>query len=360
MLSFDLIYQQTWCSNSIRPSRFRCSFLCAHPLWHQTSKRSTFSTATDFIFILKKLKASNQKKLVFLLCLMLSSIAETVSIGSIIPFIGFISYPERFWQKTHIQYLASQLNVSQPSDLTLLFALAFFASVFVSGSLRLFSLNYANFTIQQIGSNLGSITFRQILNQPYRDHIDCNSGDVINASLTLIGSFVQLLTGLLSVINSLLTVGFILILLAVVSPLLTFSLLGFISIVYLIIILRTKSQLVILGRQINTSNVKLIDIAQESLGGIREVIVNNLRGFYSVEYERIDAQMRLSLARYQFISQFPRIVVETAALLAVSICCLFITARGWRPGISANNCSCCTCFSKAIAIISGDFTMGLV
>jgi ABC-type multidrug transport system fused ATPase/permease subunit len=290
--------------------------------------KQKFAIANNLLFILRKLRVQDQKKLILLLCLMcVSSISETVSIGSVIPFIGFIAYPERLWQKPQIQYFAGLLNFRQPSDFVILFSFAFVVSILLSAGLRTFNLYYSSFSIQRIGSHLGSITFSNTIHQPYQDQISVNSKEVINASLSLTGSFVQLLSGVLSVLNSLLTAGFIFVLLTVVSPFLTLAILGFVAFVYSVLILSTKSSLKTLGRVINDSNIRLIAIVQESLGGIREVIINNLRLFYFREYGNADLQMRLSLARYQFVSSYPRIVVEAAALLAVAIFSLTIVFR---------------------------------
>jgi len=284
--------------------------------------------AYNLLFIYKKLKPRNQKQLSFLTLLMLvGSVAETVSIGSVIPFIGFIAYPARFWQYPKIQYLAGILSFNQPSDFVILFSLLFVASILLSAGLRGFILYYSSVSIQRIGSYLGCITFRRTLCQPYQDHISLQTGDVVNASISLIGSFVQLVSGLLNVLNSVLTAGLIFILLAIVSPVLTLSLLIFLFTLYSIIVFATKSELVSLGARINTNSVRLIGIAQESLEGIREVIINNLRSYYFKEYESADLQMRLSQARYQFVTSYPRIIVEAAALLAIVIFSLIITSR---------------------------------
>ena len=57
--------------------------------------------------------------------MLLSGMAELVSLGAVLPFLSFLVNPEQLWQQLFVQDLAAWLGINTSSELLLPITLAF-------------------------------------------------------------------------------------------------------------------------------------------------------------------------------------------------------------------------------------------
>ena len=78
---------------------------------------------------------------------------------------------------------------------------------------------------------------------------------------------------------------------------------------------------------ISRSRQKHIKFLNEALGSIREIMLNNNYNFYIKNFFNIDQPMRKKMAENDFISNFPKALVETVALIYLAFLSLYVIKK---------------------------------
>ncbi len=69
--------------------------------------------------------------------MILSSLAEVVSIGAVIPFIGALSSPEEIFYRPFMQPFIQAVDLTSPNQLILPLTIVFIVAALLAGALRL-------------------------------------------------------------------------------------------------------------------------------------------------------------------------------------------------------------------------------
>ena len=285
------------------------SFAVFHELWNNISK-----------------KRQKQFRLVFLLTIA-SSLSEVVCLGSIFPFIGIITNPEKVFTSQIMSVIVNYLNLQNYADLILPLTLVFALFSIISGSLRLLliriSLKIANAT----GTDLGHNIYRKTLYQPYEVHISRNSSDIISAvaqksntatsSIIAITTFGTTFTIFLSIISTMLFINFKI---TILSALL-------ISLAYIALSRITKKKLTRNGAIISVKQNDVMRNLQDGLSAIRDILLDGTQESYSKSYLKDAQELQESRSENMFISQAPRYTIETFAMILLSLFVFFTSLK---------------------------------
>lgn len=244
-----------------------------------------------------------------------SSVSEVVNIGAIIPFIGFIgSKPVVF--NHNLVFFGHNFNLSHQS-LVLYFGFFLILLIAISAILRCFTVSLQLRLSEKIGSDIASIVFTNILNRQYLWHIENNSA----VSLGLITkdtdqAIAVVRSVLVFTVNSLLSI-FILGVLFWISPIGFFVSIVFIGSIYSVTFKFTRANLRIEGREVTYNYQKSLQVAQESLGGIRDLIIENSHSYFLATFDYYYEKQRAAFAGIQIKNQLPRYIVEGFSLIFI-------------------------------------------
>ena len=76
---------------------------------------------------------------------------------------------------------------------------------------------------------------------------------------------------------------------------------------------------------VSENNRRKLQIVQESLGSIKDIIISNNQSRFSDDFKNYDRETRKNIALSNFLSLFPRVTIESLALLAlVSFSVIFL------------------------------------
>ena len=125
----------------------------------------------------------NQFWLVLLL-MIVSSFAEMVSIGLILPFLGALTAPEKVYDHEMMQHLIQYLDISSPNQIIFPLTLIFVISAMLAGVIRLSLLYFMSRLSFSTGADLSIDIYRRTLYQDYSQHLNLNSSEVINGIIT--------------------------------------------------------------------------------------------------------------------------------------------------------------------------------
>jgi ABC-type bacteriocin/lantibiotic exporter with double-glycine peptidase domain len=263
-----------------------------------------------------------------------TSLAESVSIAILFPFLGVLASPELIFKTNSLQPIIKMLGIISPSQLLLPLTIFFGLSVLIAGVMRLLLLWATNYLSYAIGSDLSKNIYRRTLYQPYRIHCERNSSEVISGISSKTANVINVIYGILILINS--TIMLIVILVALLSinavvALATFSCFG---LIYLVIIRLTTKRLLINSQISSRESTQVIKSLQEGLGGIRDILIDGSQATYCQIYNNADQPFRRAQGNSQFISQAPRYAVEALSMLFIAILAYVLTQQADNKAIS--------------------------
>ena len=271
--------------------------------------------------LFKHLKINRRYQLFFVFLIMiLASFAELISLGSVFPFLGVLLTPEKIWNYSIIQYFVPILGIKEPKELAFHITFLFCVAAIFAGLIRLILLHFQIKLGHAIGSDISIKVFDSVLAQPYQNHLNQNTSEIIAAVTAKTNSVVyQTILPHLVILNSLTTIIIILIGASIVAPYITLiSLLSF-GTIYLFIIFFVKRNLLNYGNKVSKEQTNVVKALQEGLGGIRHVIIDNLKKIYVKLYRDSDIPLRSSIASVEIISGSPRFYVEALGLTLIAI-----------------------------------------
>lgn len=249
----------------------------------------------------------------------LASFAEILSIGSVLPFIGALTNPERIFNNPNFFPLIKILGLSNPSELLLPLTIIFSLAALFAGLLRMFLLRISTLISFNIGSDLSNNVYRRTLYQPYEVHIARNSSEVINVIWVKISEviFYVLMPGL-TLISSIAMIVTIIIALCYVIPGVALGIIGCFGVIYAIIIKVTRKHLKESSRKIAHESNNVIKSLQEGLGGIRDILIDGSQESFCAIYRETDRILRQAQGSNQFISQSPRFAMESMGTVLIA------------------------------------------
>jgi ATP-binding cassette, subfamily B, bacterial PglK len=257
--------------------------------------------------------------LLFLLALV-SSIAEVVSIGLIVPFLGILVSPDDILNNNVIYSLANYFQISKAKDLLTPITLIFIISSALSGMIRVLLVVYQTRLGYSIGGFLSITIFRRTLEQSYQDHVRQNSSEVISGIAQKTDGVVNgIVLPLISILSASVLISSITTLLFYASSYESLMILGVFTILYALIIRSSKKILIKSGEVISKDRIYLIKILQESLGAIRDIIIDNSKEYYCRLYELADIRVRRAQTTITVIASTPRYVIESIATIAIAL-----------------------------------------
>ncbi len=264
-----------------------------------------------------------------------ASFAEIMSLAAVMPFLGALTAPERLFDQPWVRsVLVNHLGFSQPADLLLPITFIFALMALLSGIIR-FLLIWAQTRLSHaIGADFSAQIYMRTLHQPYLVHASRNSSQIIagvssKAKAIVGGTLIPMMTMLSS---SIIFIAVFLVLLAINSGVTLIAVLSFI-LIYFIVILLTRSQLLDSSQQISDGQNKIIKVLQEGLGGIRDVLLDGTQDILCKQYHEVDARLRKAVANVQIIAVSPRYAVESIGMVLISFLAYFLVLRS--DGISS-------------------------
>ena len=270
------------------------------------------------------LKPVRKKQILFLFILMItSSIFEVVSIGSVVPFLGILLSPEQVLNNDIAGPILLYFNLVNSDELINVFSSLFIIAALISGFSRFMLLFLQKRIGHGIGSDLSHDVFRKTLYQPYKTFLDMNSSELIAGISTKISVVTgSVLIPTLQLISSIFVITSILLILLILDPYLSiFTFLTF-GLIYSSILFLTRKQIKNNSKKISISSESLIKVIQESLGGIRDILIDGTQDQYCGIYKKYDSPLRKSKANTEIISGMPKFFIETLGIVLIAIVAL--------------------------------------
>jgi ABC-type bacteriocin/lantibiotic exporter with double-glycine peptidase domain len=280
------------------------------------------------------LPPKRRRQLAPLLALMLlSALAEMLSLAAIVPFLAILADPVQAMEKPFVMQMVTMFDLGDADNLRWRLTQMFASAAVAAGAIRFTMIYVATRLNYTIGYELGTEVYRRSLYQPYEVHIARNSSEIMGA-IDKLDNVVFVISSMLTICSSGLMALFIVATLVLIDPLIAgVALLGFGS-VYAVLSMFTRKRLAKNSRLINLAYGKRIQSIQEGLGGIREILLDQTQPLFVERFNETEKSMRLAQASTAVIGgPSPRIVVEALGIVLIAFLGYYITAAG--GGIAA-------------------------
>ena len=264
--------------------------------------------------------------------MMLASVAEVISIGTILPFLAVLTAPQQVFDHPYLQSAIGFLGIESPKQLLLPLTMGFCLAVVVAALMRLLLLWTQTRFSHAIGADFSISIYRRTLYQPYAVHVGRNSSEIIAAISSKAHEVVHsTIIPVLTLISSFVLLAFTLsALMTIESTVALSAFLGFGSI-YALVAFVTKKRLLIDSQRINKESIQVYKALQEGLGGIRDVLLDGSQPTYCEIYRRADLPLRRAQANIQILGSGPRFVIESFGMVLMAI--LALSLAGQSDGI---------------------------
>jgi ATP-binding cassette, subfamily B, bacterial PglK len=265
-----------------------------------------------------KLSSERRREFAMLLAfILLGALAELGTIGSVIPFLALLSQQSGVihlpWLATLFALLGAKLGLSA----IVAAAVVFGAFALVAGLIRLELSWLTQDFVYRGGHELALETQRRMLSQPYSFYVDRNSSTLISATDKLEVLLLGLVLPLIQTLTAAFIGAFLLIGLLFINPLATAIAAAAFLAIYGTVSAMVAKRLVANSRIVGAAYHQRLKVEQESLGGIRDVIIDNLQDAYLELFGRVNERLSVARATTAFMAQAPRFIVESVGIIIV-------------------------------------------
>lgn len=225
----------------------------------------------------------------------------------------------------------SALNSDTSLTLT---ALSFIVLALLSNSLRLLAAWGNGLLTALISRDLNEIAFRNILYQPYLRQLEKSSSEVIAEMRQIDGFTTGVIAPSLQLFASATSITATLTASLIVSW--QASLLAIIACIgiYITVALGIKRPLRESGYELVNRGKLELKIQQESLGGIRDILLDQSQEVHLRRYSQSIRRSKLLGARVGFLQTTPRFIIEGAAYVALGVLCLVMISTNGTSYLS--------------------------
>jgi len=258
--------------------------------------------------------------------MIVASLSEVVSIGTVLPFIGILTAPEQVFQHPLMQPVINYFELTSAKQLMLPLTIAFILSALFAGAIRIILLYTTTRLSFAAGADISISIYNRTLFQEYSVHVARNSSEVIDGIITKTNQVIKgvLYPTLIMLSSMILLIGiiFALFVIDIFAALMASIVFG---VLYWVVIFFSRKRLKENSKCIAVQSTQIIKALQEGLGGIRDVLVDGSQQFYCQIYRSADLPLRKASGNNIFIGGFPRFAMEAIGMTLIASLAYLLT-----------------------------------
>ncbi len=280
-------------------------------------------------------KRKKQLKVVFAFSI-LTSLAESISIAMLIPFVNFYLNSDFYLLNNFFNEIFSFFGINNKKEILTSISFLFILTILLSGFIKLKFIKISNLASENITSDFRIKLFNFLVNQDYNYYFKHGSNEILSNISQKSGSLTQIIFSSINIFNSILVSLTIAIILIWNEPFYTPILILFICLFFYVIFKIRKIRVLQKGQITNENQNFLIDIFENAVGYLPEIIIYNLKNFYTSILSKSSKKIAYANAEVRTIGMVPRIYLEISILITVIIFISFsdLAARSAVENIS--------------------------
>ena len=257
----------------------------------------------------------------------ITSFAEMISLGAIFPFITVLTNPEQVYEIPFLGEILISNGMEKGDELIIPLATIFALAALIAGLMRLFLLKVSVLISNATGADLSINVFERTLYQPYSTHISRSSSEVISGITQKVNAATNVLISVVTVITNSFLFLSIMATLIIIDPLIAILSMSTFGIAYLITAVYTSNRLDQNSKTIAEKQTFVVRSLQESLGAIRDVLLDGTQKIYKNLYSKSIRRLMKASGSNRFINQSPRYAMESLGMILISVFIVTIFIR---------------------------------
>lgn len=277
---------------------------------------------------------SDKLKIILLfLMMMIAALLEVAGLGMIPVFVSIVANPQRVLENEYLGPWLNSLNITESRDLLIYGSIALVAIFIVKNS---YILIYRYTEARFIYKSYYMFSYKMMkayMQAPYILFLQRNTSELIRNTKSEVHSMIYgVLLPILQIAKESIMGLSILILLLYVEPLITITTLLIVGFISAKFIQTTKNRIAFYGRKSQQYRKESLQYATQAFSGIKEARVLNLESYFIHKFRKTMFEMtRLSMLK-TVISNIPKPLLETIAVMGVMVMALIMHAQG-RPTV---------------------------
>ena len=257
----------------------------------------------------------------------ITSFAEMISLGAIFPFITVLTNPEQVYEIPFLGEILISNGMEKGDELIIPLATIFALAALIAGLMRLLLLKVSVLISNATGADLSINVFERTLYQPYSTHISRSSSEVISGITQKVNAATNVLISVVTVITNSFLFLSIMATLIIIDPLIAILSMSTFGIAYLITAAYTSNRLDQNSKTIAEKQTFVVRSLQESLGAIRDVLLDGTQKIYKNLYSKSIRRLMKASGSNRFINQSPRYAMESLGMILISVFIVTIFIR---------------------------------
>jgi ATP-binding cassette subfamily B protein len=259
--------------------------------------------------------------------MVVGAFAELATIGTLLPFLSLLAGVQQPGSLPRLTGLFVALGAKTPGQEIWVAGFLFGFIAVVAGIVRLWLTWSTQIFMAMLGHDLTVDIQRRILLQPYSFHVAHNSSHAVAAVEKVQSLVYHVLLQVISAVVAAFIAIFIIAALVYVDPVTAIVAATAFSLIYLLVSAIGRRRLAANSEAIATAYEERVRIMQESIGGIRDLIIDGSQRIYVDAFERVDRRFSVASATTTFIATAPRFVIESAGMVVIAVIALFVAQR---------------------------------
>lgn len=293
------------------------------------SVESTRSRLPDLVLRLyRQLPHRLQRRLYLVIAMMIAgAFLEVVSLGAVVPFLAFVSAPESAAAHLHRVGLDWLLVGRSQQQATYILGAAFVVLSAAAATSRTFLGWTMNRYVFAVGRHLSFSLLSNTLHQAYGYHLSRNSSQTISTIQEVRSIAGSVLQPVMQVATSAVVGLFITTAMLAINPGVAITAFLVIAAVYISISALLRRRIGTNAKIMETLRSKRIQVAQEALGGIRDVLLDSSQDVFIEQFTALDRRISAAQAANSFASTAPRYTVEAVGMVLITLTALYFDTQ---------------------------------
>lgn len=274
------------------------------------------------------LENKRKKQFVGLIVLtIIASFAEMISLSAIFPFITVLTQPEKIFGIPLLGDFFKNNNLTNSNDLIIPLSILFASAALIAGIMRLLLLKVSILVSNSTGADLSVNVFERTLYQPYKTHISRSSSEIISGITQKVNAATNVLISVVTVTTNFFLFLSIMITLVIIDPLIAVLSTVIFGLAYGLTAINTNKRLNANSEVIATKQTNVVKSLQESLGAIRDVLLDGTQNVYKLLYSNSITKLVVASGSNRFINQAPRYAMESLGMILIAVFIVIIFLR---------------------------------
>ena len=246
----------------------------------------------------------------------LSSLAELISIGSIIPFVLLITNPEKIY-KLDLYKLVVNDKVFSPDELILFSFIFFISFVCIAAIFKIVSLKLNTLVSYNVIESFSDILFKKVLSRNYKTFQKLNIKDITTTISLRSQSIGEMNYFIILMIGSFITATVLLInIVFFVSAKILFYLF-ILVLLYLFFWLIIKKRIRKNSKIVSENYQKLYKNITEMMQSYTDLVLYKLNNYFTLDFQKNNSALRRSSGQVVFLGGFPVITIQAIILISL-------------------------------------------